>query len=458
MNEEMTKLITGHMSSHVSFCLFSVADGSTAKLQEEVEGAAVRTGATPQILPTRVSEATSLPVIQATRPSGTDVDEEVNPEGGGQKELTKEASDRIDYGPEVEQHFSFTNDLREGYVDLSPNKAEPSQSSSPPQPISRTSGEGAGAPRAQPEGAPPSSTPSAGRKSSPDIQELITGFVKLLNGGPGQSPRPVRTRINNRGPPRISDLPPLVLDPPPRKDPPPYPFERPEKPVIKPFFTGIPLPEQIVPTEPQPMRPPLRPVRPKPTEKDENKSKNSSKVFIEPTMASTMSQKTSPTVLGVEVSSSVTMVQNTSPSQQNTTRSEHQHKQNNKVNINNATTAKPITSTTNGTTTEVPLTSTTTNTTAQNSSTTTTTTEAPTTSAQPSKKSNSSEKTTTTRAPASNSTERSSTTARPSTTTSRSTTIEPSIVEIVTLADTHKPTKWNHSTTSKPHKGESSVL
>ncbi|CAB0016472.1 unnamed protein product [Nesidiocoris tenuis] len=133
----------------------------------------------------------------------------------------------------------------------------------------------------------------------PDLREFISGFVKYLNGnvpmGTGM-PRPIRNRINNRGPPKISDLPPLNLDsglppalqpppPPTDRDPPPYPFEKPiippEKHIIKPFISGVPLPEQLVPTDqsvlpssiPASLRPPLRPVRPKPNEKYENKTK-----------------------------------------------------------------------------------------------------------------------------------------------------------------------------------------
>lgn len=114
------------------------------------------------------------------------------------------------------------------------------------------------------------------------------GIVKLLNGNvnvqantapPLNRPhRPLSTRINNRGPPRISDLPPLptdfenppdpstpssnVLPPPPTgqmtvpssslpstKIPPPYPFDlpHPNNPPIRPFLNGVPVPEQIVP-------------------------------------------------------------------------------------------------------------------------------------------------------------------------------------------------------------------
>lgn len=111
--------------------------------------------------------------------------------------------------------------------------------------------------------------PNHGRQNpNPDIQDIITGIVKLLNGNvnvhANTQPQPSRrphTRINNRGPPRISDVQPL----PPNIDenieyeqsqptpastmrPPmaPYPFDRPEGP-IRPFLSGVPLPEQIVP-------------------------------------------------------------------------------------------------------------------------------------------------------------------------------------------------------------------
>jgi hypothetical protein len=166
------------------------------------------------------------------------------------------------------------------------------------------------------------------RKTSPDIQDIITGIVKLLNGnvkvqanpnlppggliGGGRPLRPLSTRINNRGPPRITDVPPLPPDfdtsgPHPEishhpptlipfqsssRLPPPYPFDRP--PVIvplppqpsenhhhpdHPFMTGVPLPEQVVPVSNsnngnkppgnqaivRPQRP--RPPRPRPSSK-----------------------------------------------------------------------------------------------------------------------------------------------------------------------------------------------
>lgn len=116
-----------------------------------------------------------------------------------------------------------------------------------------------------------------------DMEDILDGFVKLLNGQPGQPGyrQPLKSRINNRGPPRISEAT-VVLEPPafvpmpqhqqqlqpqPQsqpsvlqnkpKDPPPYPFDVPQpvRPLppqppnlIKPFLTGVPLPEQLVPT------------------------------------------------------------------------------------------------------------------------------------------------------------------------------------------------------------------
>ncbi|KAL0108384.1 hypothetical protein PUN28_015136 [Cardiocondyla obscurior] len=106
------------------------------------------------------------------------------------------------------------------------------------------------------------------RQANPDIQDIITGIVKLLNGNvnvAANTVRPLRpiqaTRINNRGPPRISDVPPLLTDfdtpgmspPPPPPSSHPYPFEKPpalDKPLerpIRPFISGVPLPEQVVP-------------------------------------------------------------------------------------------------------------------------------------------------------------------------------------------------------------------
>lgn len=99
-----------------------------------------------------------------------------------------------------------------------------------------------------------------GRQNT-EIQNIITGIVKLLNGNVnvqansqllnGRPGRPMASRINNRGPPRVPDLPPLAefdnnpVTPPmhayhPTKTPPPYPFDRPP-------HHGVNLPEQIVP-------------------------------------------------------------------------------------------------------------------------------------------------------------------------------------------------------------------
>ncbi|KAL0267627.1 UNVERIFIED_CONTAM: hypothetical protein PYX00_009842 [Menopon gallinae] len=124
------------------------------------------------------------------------------------------------------------------------------------------------------------------RKASPDIQDIITGIVKILNGKTNSNhvegstirpPRPTSTRINNRGPPRISDVPPLDFDPPPsfvplpppppKRVPPPYPFDvppslpniplppQPLKPghsnlPSHPFIDGVPIPEIVVPGKP----------------------------------------------------------------------------------------------------------------------------------------------------------------------------------------------------------------
>lgn len=74
---------------------------------------------------------------------------------------------------------------------------------------------------------------------NPNVQDIITGIVKLLNGNvnvhanTSPSRRPVHTRINNRGPPRISDVQFTPEPPPPptlptARPPPPYPFDRPD--------------------------------------------------------------------------------------------------------------------------------------------------------------------------------------------------------------------------------------
>ncbi|CAB3236336.1 unnamed protein product [Arctia plantaginis] len=128
-------------------------------------------------------------------------------------------------------------------------------------------------------------TPKDGPRQNSDIQNIITGIVKLLNGNvnvqansqllrPG---RPMASRINNRGPPRISDVPPMPefdgpITPPPQlfhqtKTPPPYPFDRPP--------VHVNLPEQIVPplNRPsfhRPLPPWQRPPRPRPPNRRPN--------------------------------------------------------------------------------------------------------------------------------------------------------------------------------------------
>lgn len=138
---------------------------------------------------------------------------------------------------------------------------------------------------------------------NPDIQDIITGIVKLLNGKvnvhantqlqPPVSRRPYTTRINNRGPPRISDAQSVPADnydgydqQPPQQQPSltstlrpppqlPYIFDRPDTP-MRPFMSGVPIPEQKVPPppngnyrpgymgQPQQNRPPWQRPRPRP--------------------------------------------------------------------------------------------------------------------------------------------------------------------------------------------------
>ncbi|XP_075167091.1 calcium-binding EGF-like domain-containing protein pawn isoform X2 [Haematobia irritans] len=119
------------------------------------------------------------------------------------------------------------------------------------------------------------STHNSRQNPNPDIQDIITGIVKLLNGNVNVHAntqggrRPTASRINNRGPPRISDVQPLPIDyeghknqGPSSNRPPPYPFDRPERP----FITGVPIPEQIVPVRPGfvSSRPPWHRNKPRP--------------------------------------------------------------------------------------------------------------------------------------------------------------------------------------------------
>lgn len=122
------------------------------------------------------------------------------------------------------------------------------------------------------------------QNSNPDIKDIITGIVKLLNGNVnvhtnnGGTRRPPNNRINNRGPPRISEaqVPGNEIQETNKNQQPqqqsPYPFDRPEGP-LRPFLTGVPLPEQIVPSMQQNFnrpgfvsqnRPPWKRPRPRP--------------------------------------------------------------------------------------------------------------------------------------------------------------------------------------------------
>lgn len=102
------------------------------------------------------------------------------------------------------------------------------------------------------------------QNKNPDIQDIITGIVKLLNGNvnvhanTSPSRRPISTRINNRGPPRISESQPIndyeQSQSSTFRPPQPYLFDRPEGPA-RPFLTGVPIPEQIVPSMQQNYRP-----------------------------------------------------------------------------------------------------------------------------------------------------------------------------------------------------------
>lgn len=93
-----------------------------------------------------------------------------------------------------------------------------------------------------------------------DIQGIISGIVKLLNGNVNVhannqgTRRPPSNRINNRGPPRIADaqLPGNDIQE-SNNGKPQQSF--PEAPLMRPFLTGVPIPEQIVPSMQQNYRP-----------------------------------------------------------------------------------------------------------------------------------------------------------------------------------------------------------
>ncbi|XP_050544267.1 uncharacterized protein LOC126907194 [Daktulosphaira vitifoliae] len=120
-------------------------------------------------------------------------------------------------------------------------------------------------------------TEKSRKAESSEMEDTLDEFVKHWTGQNEPMRKPLKSRINNRGPPRISDAP-IVMDLPAflpmpqqsisnnfnnkQKDPPPYPFDipqqqqQPSRPLppqppslVKPFLTGVPLPNQLVPTE-----------------------------------------------------------------------------------------------------------------------------------------------------------------------------------------------------------------
>ncbi|KAL7736617.1 hypothetical protein ACLKA6_015253 [Drosophila palustris] len=147
----------------------------------------------------------------------------------------------------TEQPFLVQGDLR---PPMSGSPIRPSPSSSPsPSPSSTVTSMAVATATQAPH--------SARQNGNPDIQDIITGIVKLLNGNVNVHAntqgvrRPSASRINNRGPPRISEVQPMPIDYEAQKPgtsmrPPPYPFDRPDRP----FITGVPIPEQIVPVRP----------------------------------------------------------------------------------------------------------------------------------------------------------------------------------------------------------------
>lgn len=287
------------------------------------DAAYVITGAGPPILPTSSSEFNQR--IQRIKPT---LDELASSyaqsalSASEKREYSRAKQTNSKYPSDVERHFSYnSNDLGKNYYELVPTKGDALVSHS----IQWTgSGEGRGAPRGrgltleppQPTSAQqeeetrvttlnPASAVPRGDNRNPDLREFISGFVKYLNGNVPVSngmSKPARNRINNRGPPKISDLPAIILEPglqpslqppppPTAHDPPPYPFEKPiptpDKHIVKPFVSGVPIPELLIPTDypstsiPASLRPPLRPIRPKPNDKYDNKTKDQIKVIFE---------------------------------------------------------------------------------------------------------------------------------------------------------------------------------
>ncbi|XP_044249180.2 uncharacterized protein pwn isoform X1 [Drosophila takahashii] len=177
------------------------------------------------------------------KPTGTFDNQEEQPERTHQgiragKTLSRGSTTSISSSSSSEQSFLGRGDLR------------PLVSGSPIRPSPSSTATSATASATQ--------APHSPRQNgNPDIQDIITGIVKLLNGNVNVHAntqgvrRPSASRINNRGPPRINEAQNLPIDYEAQKPgtsmrPPPYPFDRPERP----FITGVPIPEQIVPVRP----------------------------------------------------------------------------------------------------------------------------------------------------------------------------------------------------------------
>ncbi|KAK9685460.1 Calcium-binding EGF domain [Popillia japonica] len=102
------------------------------------------------------------------------------------------------------------------------------------------------------------------RQVNPDIQDIITGIVKLLNGkvnvqantapAHGRPVRPLSSRINNRGPPRITDVPALPPDFDVPAPLPPPPLDQ-MTPPVSPTKMPTPYPFDIPPHNTSPVRP-----------------------------------------------------------------------------------------------------------------------------------------------------------------------------------------------------------
>ncbi|CAG9573809.1 unnamed protein product [Danaus chrysippus] len=124
-----------------------------------------------------------------------------------------------------------------------------------------------------------------GRQNS-EIQNIITGIVKLLNGNVNVQantqllngrPRPMASRINNRGPPDFDEPltpPPLAYHP--TKIPPPYPFDRP---------IGVNLADRIPPMSNRPgFHRPMPPWQRRPRPPNPNRRPNPNLPVYKPTL------------------------------------------------------------------------------------------------------------------------------------------------------------------------------